>query len=53
MSDRNQGRKKLADDEETIRINATVTESQRQKFLQLGGSRWLRDMIDAAEVGCK
>jgi len=45
---RNQGRKPLATDTPTVRINLSLTAEQRDKLLRLGGSGWLRRMIDAA-----
>ena len=30
----------------TVQITARVTEEQRERFLDLGGSEWLRAMID-------
>lgn len=45
---RGQGRKPLSDGEKTVRINLTMTEAQRDKLKQLGGSDWLRQVIDRA-----
>lgn len=44
-----QGRKKLDPDAETVRVNTSMTEAQRDKFHRLGGSEWLRRMIDQAK----
>ena len=45
---RGQGRKPIAEGQPTVRINLTMTEDQRDKLKQMGGSEWLRKMIDAA-----
>jgi hypothetical protein len=45
---RGQGRKPLAAGQDTVRINLTMTASQRDKLIRLGGSEWVRRMIDAA-----
>ena len=45
---RGQGRKPLAMDGQTVRVNLTMTESQRDKLIRLGGSAWVRRQIDAA-----
>ena len=45
---RGQGRKPLATDGQTVRINLSMTETQRDKLLKLGGSAWVRRQIDAA-----
>ena len=45
---RGQGRKPLATDGQTVRINLSMTAEQRDKLLQLGGSAWVRRQIDAA-----
>jgi hypothetical protein len=45
---RGQGRKPLVAGQETVRINLTMTASQREKLIALGGSEWVRRMIDAA-----
>jgi len=45
---RNQGRKPLATDTPTVRINLSLTAEQRDKLKRLGGSGWLQKQIDAA-----
>jgi hypothetical protein len=45
---RGQGRKRLAAGQETVRINLTMTAIQRDKLIELGGSEWVRRMINAA-----
>jgi hypothetical protein len=45
---RGQGRKPLAAGQDTVRINLTMTASQRDRLIRLGGSEWVRRMIDAA-----
>lgn len=42
------GKPPLSDSEKTVTIRSRVTESQRAKFLRVGGSNWLRKMIDKA-----
>ena len=32
----------------TERVAAYVTERQKRKFMKMGGSQWLRKLIDAA-----
>ena len=43
---RGQGRKPLAMDGQTVRINITMTEAQRDKLKKLGGSAWVRQRIE-------
>jgi hypothetical protein len=43
------GRDPLSPDSPTVRVNTSMTEAQRDKFHRLGGSEWLRRMIDEAE----
>jgi hypothetical protein len=43
------GRKPLAPDTETVRVNTSMTAAQRDKFHRLGGSEWLRLMIGKAK----
>ena len=45
---RGQGRKPLVAGQLTVRINLTMTATQRDKLMALGGSEWVRQMIDAA-----
>lgn len=45
---RGQGRKPLAKDGQTVRINLTMTAEQRDKLKQLGGSAWIRQQVDNA-----
>lgn len=44
---RGQGRKPLAKDGQTVRINLTMTAEQRDKLIRLGGSAWVRGKIDS------
>lgn len=41
-----QGRKPLAEGEKTVKVNLTITESQRGQLLALGGSAWLRSQLE-------
>jgi len=43
-----QGRKPLAAGDATVRVNLTMTATQRAKLAELGGAAWVRRMIDAA-----
>lgn len=43
---RGQGRKPLATDGQTVRINITMTAEQRDKLKKLGGSAWVRQRIE-------
>lgn len=45
---RGQGRKPLATDGQTVRINLTMTAEQRDKLKKLGGSAWIRQQVDNA-----
>lgn len=45
-----QGRKPLAEGQATVRVNLTMTATQRAKLAELGGAAWVRRMIDAAEI---
>ena len=45
---RGQGRKPLAGDGQTVRINITMTAEQRDKLKKLGGSAWVRQRIEEA-----
>lgn len=40
------GKPPLSDTEKTVFIKARATESQREKFILIGGSDWLRDAIE-------
>ena len=40
------GKPPLSETERTVLIRAKVTTSQRDKFLRVGGSEWLRGVID-------
>lgn len=46
---RGQGRKKLSNDSDSVRVNTSMTSFQHEKFKRLGGSVWLREQIDKAE----
>ena len=48
---RGQGRKPLVAGQDTVRINLTMTAEQRDKLKTLGGSAWIRRMIDAPPAG--
>lgn len=43
---RNQGRKPLSVDEETLTMCLRMTRSQREKLDRLGGAKWVRSRID-------
>lgn len=45
---RGQGRKPLADGEETVLVSMRMTSSQRAKLAALGGAPWVRSAIDSA-----
>lgn len=47
---RGQGRKPLADGEQTVMFALRMTVSQRKKLAQLGGAEWLRSKIDKAKA---
>jgi hypothetical protein len=47
---RGQGRKPIKAGEATVPITTKVTESQKVKYLLLGGSTWLREKIDTEPV---
>lgn len=47
---RGQGRKPLIAGEATTLVTGRVTDAQRHKYLALGGSAWLREQIDRAEL---
>ena len=46
---RGQGRKKLSNESNSVRVNTSMTADQKGKFQRLGGSAWLREQIDKAE----
>lgn len=46
---RGQGRKPLAEGEESVVINFRGTKTQRDKFRRLGGGEWVRPLIDSAK----
>lgn len=46
---RGQGRKPLANGEETVTVSLRVTVAQREKLDRLGGAKWVRDRIDRAK----
>ncbi len=43
---RSRGKPPLSASDRTVRVNVTMTESQRDKFHALGGSEWLREMVE-------
>ena len=45
---RGQGRKRIDADDTTVRVNLTMTATQRDKLIKLGGSAWVRDMIECS-----
>jgi len=45
---RGQGRKRVADDQDTIIVSLRMTERQREKMRRLGGAVWVRECIDRA-----
>jgi hypothetical protein len=49
-NDRGQGRKPIAEDEETVTVSIRVTVSQRAKLELLGGGKWVRERIDRAKT---
>jgi len=42
------GKPPLVEGALAVRVNITLTAEQREKLRQLGGSEWIRRMIDAA-----
>ena len=47
---RGQGRKPLDSGQPTVRVNLTMTTEQRDRLKTLGGSAWIRRMIDSAKL---
>ena len=47
---RGQGRKRLEEGQETVRVNVTLTARQRDKLRALGGSAWVRRRINEADA---
>ena len=48
--ERGQGRKPLAEGEQTVMFALRMTAFQREKLALLGGAKWLREKIDTAKV---
>ena len=46
---RGQGRKSLKAGEVSVTVSMRLTSSQREKLLQLGGAKWIRQKIDKAK----
>lgn len=46
-----QGKPPLSQTDETVKVLFVVTESQRDKLRRLGGSAWVRAMIDRESTG--
>lgn len=44
------GKPPLVEGELAVRVNVTLTAEQREKLRQLGGSAWVRRMIDNEEI---
>ncbi len=47
---RGQGRKPVAEGEQTVTVSLRMTEAQREKMQKLGGAEWVRQKIDKAKV---
>lgn len=47
---RGQGRKPLAEGEQTVMFALRMTAAQREKLALLGGAEWLRSKIDKAKT---
>lgn len=47
---RGQGRKPVADGQQTVTVSLRMTEAQRDKLALLGGAEWVRKMIDKAKA---
>jgi len=47
---RGQGRKPVAEGEQTVTVSLRMTEAQREKLQRLGGAEWVRQKIDKAKV---
>ena len=45
-ANRGQGRKPLAQGEETIPVTVRLTETQRDMLVALGGPKWVREQIE-------
>jgi hypothetical protein len=46
-NDRGQGRKPIAEGEETVTVSIRLTATQRDRLAALGGAAWIRAAIDA------
>ena len=46
---RGQGRKPVAEGEQTVTVSLRMTEAQREKLARLGGAEWVRGKIDRAK----
>jgi hypothetical protein len=47
---RNQGRKTIVPGEPSVVVSVRMSESQKDKLTDLGGSPWVRQRIDRAKV---
>lgn len=47
---RGQGRKRLAEGQQTVMFALRMTVAQREKLALLGGAEWLRGKIDKAKT---
>lgn len=46
---RGQGRKPVAEGQQTVTVSLRMTEAQRDKLARLGGAQWVRQRIDKAK----
>jgi len=49
---RGQGRKPVAQGEETVTVSLRVTVAQREKLARLGGAKWVRSAIEQEGGSC-
>lgn len=47
---RGQGRKRVAEGQQTVTVSLRMTEAQRNKLALLGGAEWVRQRIDKAKA---
>ena len=47
---RGQGRKPVAEGQQTVTVSLRMTEAQRDKLALLGGAEWVRQRIDKAKA---
>ncbi len=46
---RGQGRKPVAEGQTTVTVSLRMTADQRDRLAELGGAKWVRSEIDAAQ----